>query len=362
MRRPFCWGGQGVDKFLLPRLCSCIKRNSLEGPMPSASPIVVDSLDHGPTLTRTYAHARPGDARADGVPPEVVDRLTELSAMADLSARSYGSEINNLIDARNTAIADLEVYKRSCRDAHLHPDEREVARLQARVDRATRTLKLANEELKKFPATLPSLARACASLVGKLQRSGDMIIWHGAVDVPKGATVESVRANIDEMLAQRDKLDTALPPIEEARAQLRRDFDKLAGDGIGIDLEINHSDLSGRARPPHVRLSLPKERVAHIRSDNPGYPPTVTSAVGIVAAVLGDQIWKVIDDQLTAFYAANKHLVRTEMERRKEIAQIDAKVLDLSRAEAQLCWDAIAGGGKASFRADLDPKAVLGIA
>jgi hypothetical protein len=331
--------------------------------MPSASPIVVDRLDHGPTISQPHAHARPGDARNDGVPPEVVDRLTELSAMADLSARSYGSEINNLIDARNTAIADLEVYKRSCRDAHKHPDEREVARLKARVDRATLTLKLANAEVKRFPATLPSLARACASFVGRLQRSGDMIIWHGDVKVTKGATVESVRASIDEMLAQRDKLDTALPPIDEARAQLRRDFDRLTGDGIGIDLEVNVSDLSGRARPPAVRLSLPKERVAHIRRhDDPGYPPSVTSAVGVVAAVLGDQLWRMVDDRLTAFYSVNKHLVRTEAERRKEIAQIDAKVLDLSRVEAAIGWRDIAAGGKANFRADLDPKAVLGIA
>jgi hypothetical protein len=330
--------------------------------MPAASPIIHDPVQHGPTLTQTYAHARPGDARNDGIPPEVADRLTEITAMADLSARSYGAEINGLIESRNSSLADLEIYKRSCRDAHLHPDEREVARLQARVDRATRTLKLANEELKKFPATLPSLAQACASLIGKLQRSGDMIIAHGDVAIPKGATVESIRANIDELLAQRDQLDTALPPIDEARNQLRRDFDRLAGDGIGIDLEVNVSDLSGRGRPPAVRLSLPKERVAHTRSDNPGYPPSVTSAVGIVAAVLGDQIWKVIDDQITAFYAANKHLVRTEAERRKEIAQIDAKVLDLSRVEAQLGWDAIASGGKASFRADLDARVVLGIA
>jgi len=327
------------------------------------SPIIHDPVQHGPTITQSGAYARPGGARNDGVPPEVASRLVELEAMADLSARTYGTEINGLIESRNSSLADLEVYKRSCRDAHKHPDEREVARLQARVDRATRTLKLANEELKKFPHTLPPLAQVAAKLIGSMQRSGDMIIWHGDVKVPKGATVESIRAEIDGLLAQRDRLDTALPPIEEARAQLRRDFDRLAGNGIGIDLEVNVSDLSGRGRPPAVRLALPKERVAHIRRhDDPGYPPTVTSAVGIVAAVLGDQIWKVIDDQITAFYAANKHLVRTEAERRRELARIDTEILALSRVEAELGWRAIANGERAAFRSDLDPRAVLGIA
>jgi hypothetical protein len=212
-------------------------------------------------------------------------------------------------------------------------------------ERATRE----REKTKKYRAVqrqydllLPSV-EALAVAMSRKGGGTDVLI-----NIPKGATIQGQAEVVRSLKKERGATDAALPPIDGAKRQVRG---KVAMMAQGFEAIV----VDGQ-----VRIRPPIEQVKGVELTSPGMLASVTDAAALVAWLAPDKVIEHLEAQLDADYAGQLSL--SDEEKRKRLADLDAKILAAERIEAELVWQAIERGESITFRPDIDPRAVLGIA
>jgi len=276
---------------------------------------------------------------------------------------------------------DLDRAKSARDSLGLDTDERQKQAAQEKFDRARKRLDQRHVDVQQAIGrreTVRTVALACTRKVEGArtyepmpQRAGDLqhVAERGKLagldlrivetKVPKGASLSAVSAEIDALRAHRVGVANAVPSRESVERRLLADLAEAARRGeISVDIG-NDGFGDGDARQPSIswptvglraQARLAGERVMTIDVE------------ALAARHFGDAIRAEIRAGLDQRYEG-VGLALDPHEKAKKLREIDARLLELERIEAALVWQAIRNGDTSVFfRADADPRAVLGVA
>lgn len=127
--------------------------------------------------------------------------------------------------------------------------------------------------------------------------------------------------------------------------------------------------IEGWSRTPEVIVGLeggkfavefPSQAVRAVATGD--LSPRTFDARALIAWLHPERLQEEIERQIEDAYKSTSVPIMTRAERRVRLKEIDAKLLELERLEAECIWRALADGEAIHFRPDTDPRAVLGIA
>lgn len=297
------------------------------------------------------------------LPPEALDRLGRLDAMADAAAGrlegGFGAR-QQLIDAVQNAKAARGSYDQRLRDLYAGAagDPKEIARLDDGIKKAQRAL----DEFDRTngPARARDIAiRDLRDEVVRYARAVREPVPFVKTAAPKG-TVEKLAAEIASLRDERLRVEGAPVTLETARRQLDALIDDLATQGrphlvVGVD-DVGHTRRRMRQT---IRVEWPES----LLGAQPMQPDTllmITNAAALIAWACKDTIKEALHADLEASYAAID-LALDPDDRRARLADIDKRLLDLQRLQAELTWAALADGQDVWFPNEIEPRAVLGV-
>lgn len=172
------------------------------------------------------------------------------------------------------------------------------------------------------------------------------------VGLPAGDPVQIVakqRPEIGRLQREREDTVAAPPPLETVLAQARAGVDKEAARGkVRVELEDERRGL---------RLAWPVWKInADPSRDSPHHAPTAVDAAALVCRFFRDEIIADVEASIRAQYEGIE-LALTPSEKRKRLRELKAALLEAERIECEALWQIGEGG----FRADTDPRAILGV-
>ena len=163
------------------------------------------------------------------------------------------------------------------------------------------------------------------------------------------AAIHDCRVEINRLRSERKGIEAEHAPIEELRRQAVMKVETLART-TAVKVAV---DKNG-----NVDVLFPKRPTGVTAVD--GTRLGVVDVEGLLAHFFRDQVLEDIDRSLDQQFADSEGM--TAAQKRKELARIDAEVLAAERVEAAAGWQLVKAGSPASFRADLSPRAILGLA
>jgi hypothetical protein len=286
--------------------------------------------------------------------PEVGDALAKTaSAVAALEGAHEGSLI-----AFNRGREKLDDAQAA--EARAHYDAREMGKaidpdLAKRVLRTRQAAVTANEEAADR-ATIATNAFAnsrealnsAVKFVGTLASERSNVVLAPDVELPDAPLADIIAAQhnaIADLNAETSEIETAPIPLEDAVVMIRH---SVMGGAPDIDLSPRRVDWT----PQQVRLNVDAKV-----GDDPVYIDNVTALLGWV---LGDQMADKLEAAVRARYIGVGKTY-TPIERRKALADVDARRLTAERTEVAAIFAAWAEGNYVALRKDTSPLALLGI-
>jgi len=319
------------------------------------------------TLTTTApGFPRPEPSTYDLLPAVLQEKF---DAFEDLYANAHSA-----VDGAQAQLAstqdDFDRAKSAYDSLGPDADERQMQAAREKLDRARKRLDAKHVEVMQpigRRETVRTVALACTRLMGGARTyepmpkgGGDLqhvaergklaglnLRLYGEVAIPKGTSLPGVSAEIDALRVHRAGVVSAPPTREYVERRLLDDLDRAARrGGVGVDIG---DDGFGDDPARHPEIVWPTNRSARIDVE------------ALIARHLGDAIRAEIRAKLDARYegvtlALNPH------EKGKRLREIDTKLLELERVECAITWQAIRNGEDVFFRADANPRAVLGVA
>jgi hypothetical protein len=309
-------------------------------------------------ITKLFGGEKPADA-----PPQTLDEF--MVAFPDIGAKlealdaetralrdEQGATVNGFVP-RQARVAELEM-KRALNEANkvdnsyidrdLRVEREALAQAQKR---ATALIAKANA-----PKTLARDARKY--IVQQLIPAGG-VVNRITTKLPEGVRADDLCAEATadrgvELDSRADVADRLLPKEETLQAALRLLPSPQAPLRVWLD---------NKGRP---RITWASEVIdAEPRYISQSEPPQATDARAIAMWVDPDRVRLEVERQVEALYIDNPP-VATTAEKRKLLAEIDARILDAERDVAEACWASRRDGGTPiAWRADLDVRALLGI-
>lgn len=289
--------------------------------------------------------------------PEVSDALAKVSStVAALEGAHEGSII-----AFNKGREKLDATKAD--ESRAHYDARELGKsvdpdLAKRHRRAVQAAASENEE-RADRATIASNAFAnsrealnsAVKFVGTLAAERSNIVLVPEVDVSnEPATVLTViidqqRNLIADLDIERSEIEAAPLPLEDAIEMVRA---RIGGESPRILLGPQTADWE----PPQTRLN-----VAAQLGDQ---PVDIVNTTALIEWLLGDTLADRLEELIRIKYAGVERTF-TPIERRKALADVDARRLQAERVEVAAIFAAWAEGNYVPLRKDTSPLALLGI-
>lgn len=165
--------------------------------------------------------------------------------------------------------------------------------------------------------------------------------------------VAEKRARLAELRAKRKETASAPLPPEMVKAQLRAKVSALASAGqLRVNTDAGAVDLVW----PMKALNAEPPR------NNPSAVPRAIDTEAVLAFLFGDRIIEEAARAVDEAYEGTE-LVLDPFEKRKQLAELDAQLLELERAEVDAILALLAAGDRSiDFRPGTDPRAILGLA
>jgi hypothetical protein len=318
-----------------------------------------------------------GELRVAGKPPyDVASLLPEQlqwrfqrlrDERADASAAAYDAQ-NKRNDAHSERIAAKAAFDKIDAELRLrtrfaHDGEDSLAD-DPRWQSAKSKFEFKDAEFKRLDARATELSERsnrlgslvqnnCEAHLKDLARVGvtSLEAYEGPAPKVKGspaAAVDTVRKQIDKLKAQADAIRTAPHPSAKAKELAREQINRLAEQGQPRCVaSIDHGEPIGFARS---LVQSPEEGV-------PAIPHLyVQNALATMAWLLRDELVAALEAEIDR-RADDEHSLDDET-RASRLADVTTKLLAAEREECALIELA---AGTIEYRADCDPKAVLGI-
>lgn len=159
--------------------------------------------------------------------------------------------------------------------------------------------------------------------------------------------IRDCRVEANRLRSERKGVEAEHEPVDEIRRQATIKVETLARTtAVRV-----HVDKDG------VDLVFPK-RPTGVTAPN-GERLQAVDVEGLMAHYFRDQILADVDRSISDQFDGSPGMTRAE--KRKELTRIDAEILAVERVEAAAGWQLARAGEPAGFRADLDPRAILGL-
>ncbi|CAM5377354.1 hypothetical protein ATER59S_01678 [Aquamicrobium terrae] len=173
------------------------------------------------------------------------------------------------------------------------------------------------------------------------------------IELPTGDPAkvkEKQRAQGSRIKREIEAVEDAPLPLDNALASARAEVTKEATRAkVRVELEDERRGL---------RLAWPTRKInADPSRDDPYHSPVAVDAAAIACRFFRDEVLADVEASIRAQYEGIP-LALTPSEKRKRLRELKAALLEAERIEAEAIWQI----GDGSFRADTDPRAVLGIA
>lgn len=323
------------------------------------------------------------------VPDQVRDRLVIMSdRIRDMATELDGADgrIASAADDVKRAKINLGVAEQNSLDPGTTVTEAQIDALREVAAKAQARLQAANAAHTKLIAERNAVREALVAarryLAGKKVRptSGSTLTDPAAadaaskpprfdvalvsVDLPEGSPADIVRAQRRELArlrAERKEVDEAPLPASVVKQHLREEIEDKAEDAAPrIEIGRVRRTGDGGLETRNVAVEWPSTPIRGTLDDY-GRGLRIADAVALVYRLHKDAIIADIERAVDEEYAGIE-LALEPYERTKRLKQIDAQILQAERIEAEAVWRGIAAGAAVSFRADIAPKAVLGVA
>jgi len=172
------------------------------------------------------------------------------------------------------------------------------------------------------------------------------------VAIPAGDPAKIVaaqRAEISRIKREIEDVEAAPLPLDNVLATARAEVAKEAARGkVRVELDSERRDL---------HLVWPTRKVnAEASRDNPYLPATAVDAAALACRFFRDEVLADVEASIRVQYEGIP-LALTPSEKRKRLRELKATLLEAERIESEALWQ-IGNGG---FRADTDPRAILGV-
>lgn len=162
------------------------------------------------------------------------------------------------------------------------------------------------------------------------------------------AAIHDCRVEINRLRSERKGVEAEHEPIEELRRQAVVRLETLA----------RTTAVKVRVGREGVDLVFPQRPTGVTAPD--GARLGAVDVEGLMAHFFKDQVLADIDRSLAEQFDGSEGLTRAQ--KRAELKRIDAEILAVERVEAAAGWQLVKAGEPASFRADLSPRAIIGLA
>lgn len=163
----------------------------------------------------------------------------------------------------------------------------------------------------------------------------------------------SKRAEITSLKADLAERDSAPARADTVKRLLRADIDSAARRGA------LHVDTGGEGTPS-IRWPTVAIPAAPLRSEGPNVV-RVIDAEALICRLYGDRIIEEVEAAVDAAYQ-QVEVALDPHEKARETKRLKAAILEAERLECAAIWQLHEQGEPLDFRADTDPRAVLGVA
>lgn len=189
----------------------------------------------------------------------------------------------------------------------------------------------------------------------------DLVAWSPVaqpieVDLPEGNLAEIVaaqRATILELRKTRREVRNAPPHPSEIEANLLAKLADLAREGAP---RVSFSNGMASLRLPVVGIDAEPNSIGH----SGGSLPSAPDAHGLAAYFFHDQLAQIIKAEVAQHYK-DLPVTLSAAEKRHRTADIEASILQATRVECAAIYHLRDQGISFAFRADTDPRALLGV-
>ena len=313
-----------------------------------------------------------GDPLADVVgraPSGVARRMAALKQKMDdamsLTQAIYSKE-REAIEDRMVNQAALKTYLTPMRGGGRGgaQDSDEAQRRRDNIQRATTTISALEPQVaarRAQQAAIAGLHRRCADYLETVARM-PLVEHAGRVDLPLktggdvSAALQVVRQRIGQLKAEFKKIDNAPYPAAQAKVAARAHIEALAERGRPA---IDHLVADGEGE---IKFPTATTRALYLGPTNPEQLTLESpDALAVLAWVHKDALIAAVDKEIAE--VADDAQALDGQARAKRIAAASADLLEAERQEAGLIEYASAERGiELAHRADIDPRAALGLA
>ncbi|MGJ5049947.1 hypothetical protein ACQR09_23010 [Bradyrhizobium oligotrophicum] len=297
----------------------------------------------------------------DELPPEAAARLRDLRQRRDdvsvlmrsafeqwqdlhLEAQRHRNRIRELSGPRGAGGYDLDET-----DVRVADEQR---RLDAKVGELARRAELREVRSARWN-DMATLVTCCEGWIRQHGPTG----LHPPIqpELKKGETaldaIERLRRRGRELRADLQRAQAAPWPSTIAKQRMRETISKLAAAGRPrADAAVDHNE--------EVGFPMRSQQVSLIGERGLGAFETV-DMLGLMAWLHEDAMITALDQEIDE--CADDANALTAVQRAEIEAQIQADVLAVERAEAELVWQLLADGAAVMHRPDIHPAALLGL-
>jgi hypothetical protein len=311
-------------------------------------------------------------------------RVLEDSAatFADKAAPLHDTEerIRASVDDAHAALGWAQERTRDARASHRPPDEIKATEADEADKKAKHQREL--DRLNGFhdqAEPIRQRAFAARDLVARMRRhvaglgvSGAKRVEQIEPKLPASGrdVVAAQRALRGQKLAEIEAVETAPLPAEAVKSRLRHEVAELGQRGepgvlIGA-VETRIDDRTGKPITRQRREASINWPVASVGAEpslgGSGDRPRAIDAAALVCWAMPEKVISALEADVDAEYA-DIDLALEPHEKARRLRELRAEILAIERIECEAIWQAIeAGETDVFFRADADPRAVLGIA
>lgn len=222
---------------------------------------------------------------------------------------------------------------------------------RAEVNRRGRAMEAANTR---------KIQTICRQVWGAVQPIADKIrdgTLEYTFDPPEPELPKGARTLVEAIAAIRAKRRALLAELSRVKAALDPDLKRLVEGKVASAVERPRVEI--REGGEDFGITWPMHRI-HAESTITGGIPKAPDAAALACWLGRDQIIEEIGKQVDEALAS-ADMVMSPADKRNRLRQIDAELAELERQEAALVWAGLEAGESVYFRADADPRAILGI-
>lgn len=242
---------------------------------------------------------------------------------------------------RENSRLNREIAAREHRRHH-EPRIKELLQKRDRHRAANERLKIEADKKRSRSEPLAQNVEACRALIAPLPAAAIRIA--AVPEVPRGATVESIRADIERIDEETRHAEQAPRPRAEVIKAIEASVDAMAQRGRP---KIRMRDQQGD--PARLAEMLVVFQM--------GESVSARSAFDLIVWIMRDEIV----ERVSALVPPDGKNTLTDKQRDRKLADLAAHKLELERIEESLIESAEAEGRTIPRRPGADPRAILGI-